>query len=55
MVEWKYFHGPHPVRFVIDKKSAVDVDDGLDLACARALLDMSDDVSPIVPFSKGSI
>ena len=53
MIEWKYFHGSNPVKFLIDKKSAVDVDDGLDLACARAWLDFSADVSPISPFSMG--
>lgn len=42
MIEWKYFHGRHPVRFLMDKKSAVDIDDGLDLACARAWLDYFD-------------
>ena len=41
MIEWRYFHGRNPVRFLIDKRSAVDVDDGLDLACARAWLDLS--------------
>ena len=36
MAEWKYFHGPNPYRYVIDKRSAVDIDDGLDMACALA-------------------
>lgn len=55
MIEWKYFHGRNPVRFLIDKKSAVDVDDGLDLACARAWLDTYEDNSWPLPFSKGGI
>lgn len=55
MIEWKYFHGHNPVRFLIDKKSAVDVDDGLDLACARAWLDTYEDNSWMMPFSKGGL
>lgn len=39
MIEWSYFHGKNPYRFVIDKRAAVDVDDGLDLLCARAWYD----------------
>lgn len=39
MIEWAYFHGTKPYRFVIDKRAAVDIDDGLDLLCARAWLD----------------
>ena len=55
MVEWKYFHGRNPVRFLLDKKSSVDIDDGLDLACARAWLDTMVEYSPIEPFSKGGL
>ena len=44
MIEWAYFHGKHPYRFIIDKRTAVDIDDGLDLAVARAWLDMDDSV-----------
>ena len=36
MIDWKYFHGPNPYKYVLDKKTAVDIDDGLDLACAKA-------------------
>jgi len=50
MIEWKYFHGSNPYRFVLDKRSSVDVDDGLDLACARAWLDMDESVSHIEPY-----
>ncbi len=50
MIEWKYFHGPNPYRFVLDKRSSIDIDDGLDLVCARAWLDMDESVSQIDPF-----
>lgn len=55
MIEWSYFHGQNPYRYVIDKRSAVDIDDGLDLACARAWLDMDESVSQISPFAKNSL
>ena len=38
MIQWSYFHGRNPYRFIVDKRAAVDVDDGLDLLCARAWL-----------------
>lgn len=52
MIKWSYFHGTNPYKFVIDKRSAVDIDDGLDLAVARAWLDMDESVSHIVPYQK---
>lgn len=55
MVEWSYFHGKHPYKFIVDKRTAVDIDDGLDLATARAWLDMDESVSHILPFSKGTM
>lgn len=55
MIEWAYFHGSNPYKFVVDKRTAVDIDDGLDLATARAWLDMDESVSHIEPFSKGSL
>lgn len=55
MIEWSYFHGPNPYKFIIDKKASIDIDDGLDLACARAWLDMDDSVSHIEPYSKDSL
>lgn len=55
MIEWSYFHGRNPYRFIIDKRTAVDIDDGLDLAAARAWLDMDESVSHISPYSKGSL
>jgi hypothetical protein len=36
----------------LDKRSSVDVDDGLDLAAARAWLDMDPSVSQIEPFQE---
>ncbi len=50
MIEWAYFHGPNPYRFPLDKRNSVDIDDGLDLACSRAWLDMDESVSQIEPF-----
>ncbi len=50
MIEWKYFHGPNPYRYILDKRTSIDIDDGLDLACARAWLDMDETVSHIDPY-----
>ena len=50
MIEWSYFHGRHPYKFVVDKRTGCDIDDGLDLACARAWLDMDESVSQIDPY-----
>lgn len=50
MIEWKYFHGSHPYRYILDKRTSVDIDDGLDLAQARAWLDMDESVSQIDPY-----
>ncbi len=50
MIEWKYFHGPNPYRYILDKRTSIDIDDGLDLACARAWLDMDESVSHIDPY-----
>lgn len=36
MIEWKYFHGTNPFMHIIDKRSSVDIDDELDMACAVA-------------------
>lgn len=36
MIEWHYFHGYNPYKFIISKKESVDIDDELDLAIARA-------------------
>jgi CMP-N-acetylneuraminic acid synthetase len=38
MIEWYYFHGTKPYKFVLDKRSSVDIDDELDLLQARAWL-----------------
>ena len=50
MIEWKYFHGSNPYRYILDKRTSLDIDDGLDLACARAWLDMDETVSQIDPY-----
>lgn len=55
MMEWSYFHGHNPYKFIIDKRNAVDIDDGLDLAMARSWLDMDETVSQIDPFSKKTL
>ena len=55
MIEWSYFHGSNPYKFIIDKRASIDIDDGLDLACARVWLDMDESVSHIEPYSKGSL
>lgn len=36
MIEWNYFHGPNPYKYILDKRTSLDIDDGLDLVCARA-------------------
>lgn len=51
MIAWNYFHGSNPYRFILDKRTSVDIDDGLDLACARAWLDMDETVSQIEPYN----
>ena len=50
MIEWKYFHGSHPYRYILDKRTSIDIDDGLDLACARSWLVMDESVSQIDPY-----
>jgi len=40
MIKWKYFHGFHPYKFTMDKRSSVDIDDIYDLACAKAWLEI---------------
>ena len=52
MIEWNYFHGKNPYRYILDKRTSIDIDDGLDLACARAWLDMDESVSQIDPYIK---
>lgn len=43
MIQWHYFHGPKPFRYVLDKINAVDIDDALDLEVARAWLNYLND------------
>lgn len=52
MIEWSYFHGTNPYKFILEKRASVDIDDGLDLAVARAWLDMDESVSHIEPFQE---
>lgn len=54
MIEWNYFHGRNPYKYQLDKRTSIDIDDGLDLACARAWLDMDESVSQILPYSVDS-
>jgi N-acylneuraminate cytidylyltransferase len=41
MIEWKYFHGTHPYKFMMDKRASVDIDDVYDLECAKAWLNIT--------------
>jgi N-acylneuraminate cytidylyltransferase len=40
MIKWKYFHGIHPYKFILNKKKSVDIDDIYDLECAKAWLNI---------------
>jgi N-acylneuraminate cytidylyltransferase len=40
MIKWKFDHGINPYKYILDKKSSVDIDDIYDLVCARAWLDI---------------
>jgi N-acylneuraminate cytidylyltransferase len=40
MIKWKYFHGIHPYKFIMDKCSSVDIDDMYDMACAKAWFEL---------------
>lgn len=51
MIEWSYFHGPKPYKFKLNKRESVDIDDGLDLAKARAWMDMDESVSQVSPYA----
>lgn len=55
MIEWSYFHGHNPYKFIVDKRTAIDIDDGLDLAAARAWLDMDESVSQSYHFPKKTL
>ena len=37
-------------KYKLNKRSSIDIDDGLDLAIARAWLDMDESVSQIDPY-----
>jgi N-acylneuraminate cytidylyltransferase len=34
MIRWKYFHGQHPYKYIMDKRSSIDIDDVYDMECA---------------------
>lgn len=36
MIEWKYFHGSKPYKFILEKIHCIDIDDSLDLEVAKA-------------------
>jgi CMP-N,N'-diacetyllegionaminic acid synthase len=38
MIEWSYFHGVNPKKFILEKIKCVDIDDNLDLLVAKAWL-----------------
>jgi len=40
MIEWGYFHGVNPYKYLMDKRSSIDIDDELDLECARSWLNI---------------
>jgi N-acylneuraminate cytidylyltransferase len=40
MIKWKYFHGEHPFKYIMDKRGSIDIDDEYDLECARAWMEM---------------
>jgi N-acylneuraminate cytidylyltransferase len=40
MIKWKYFHGHHPYKYIMDKRSSIDIDDVYDMECAKAWLDI---------------
>ena len=50
MIEWSYFHGTNPYKFVLDKRSSIDIDDRLDLEVARAWLDLDEKVYDEDPY-----
>lgn len=45
MIEWNYFHGTNPYKYLLPKRACVDIDDRYDLTVARAWLDLDETVS----------
>lgn len=45
MIEWNYFHGNNPFKMELTKRACVDIDDFLDLAVARAWIDLDETVT----------
>jgi CMP-N-acetylneuraminic acid synthetase len=54
MVQWNYYHGPNPYRMVLSKRESADIDDELDLLCARAWIDAIPELSAINPFDEST-
>lgn len=40
MIEWYYFHGSNPFKYELAKIHCVDIDDELDMECAKAWYDL---------------
>lgn len=54
MIGWNYYHGPNPYRMVLSKRESVDIDDELDLLCARAWIDAVPELSAVNPFDEST-
>lgn len=54
MVQWGYYHGPNPYRMVLSKRESADIDDELDLLCARAWVDAIPELSAVNPFDEST-
>jgi len=42
MIEWNYFHGRKPFKYVMSKRASIDIDDPFDMACAKAWLEIKE-------------
>jgi len=40
MIEWNYFHGVRPYKYMISQKESIDIDDELDMMIARSIYNM---------------
>ncbi|MCM1498998.1 MAG: acylneuraminate cytidylyltransferase family protein [Clostridium sp.] len=52
MMEWKYIYGKNPVRYIMNKRAGIDIDDELDYACAKAWLDMDESSMSLETYRK---
>ncbi|WP_443939727.1 acylneuraminate cytidylyltransferase family protein [Pedobacter sp. MW01-1-1] len=50
MIEWSYFHGANPLKFPLEKRLCVDIDDELDMLKARAWIDYDVSVTSKNPY-----